>query len=395
MTYDSEAFYESEQTALPVETFAFEGEEESPFNETEETDLAAELLGVGNEAELEQFLGGLFKKAASVVGKVVKNPIGQQLAGLAKGAIRKALPGLGATVGGFLVPGAGAALGSQLAGQAGNLLGLELEGLSTEDQEFEVAKRLVRLLGADAKHAAQAAAGAESALAIARKALARAARQHAPGLARNGAAPKPSPAPAQSHESSAPWMSGGEFEDEQPFNEIQEMELAAELVGVSSEEELDQFIGDFLKKAASAAGKALHTPLGQQVGGLFKGAIKKVLPKIGSAVGIDGGTASQLVDQAGQILGLELEGLSAEDQEFEAAKQLVRFGADAVKNAVNSPNAPTQAVAQAAQRHAPGLLKNGASASPQNTGGNSTCGCGSHQSGRWIRRGAKIILMGA
>ena len=38
---------------------------------------------------------------------------------------------------------------------------------------------------------------------------------------------------------------------------------------------------------------------------------------------------------AGSALGLELEGLSQEDREFEAAKQFVRFASDAVKNAAN------------------------------------------------------------
>ena len=35
----------------------------SPFSTTEEMDLAAELLTVSSEAELEQFLGDLIKKA--------------------------------------------------------------------------------------------------------------------------------------------------------------------------------------------------------------------------------------------------------------------------------------------------------------------------------------------
>ena len=64
---------------------------------------------------------------------------------------------------------------------------------------------------------------------------------------------------------------------------------------------------------------------------------------------------------AGSALGLELEGLSNEDREFEAAKQFVRFAADTVKNAVAQPQsnpvaAAAAAIQQAAQVHAPGLL---------------------------------------
>ena len=47
-------------------------------------------------------------------------------------------------------------MGSKLASAAGSMFGLELEGLSYEDQEFEVAKQVVRLGGAAANIAAQA-----------------------------------------------------------------------------------------------------------------------------------------------------------------------------------------------------------------------------------------------
>jgi len=41
------------------------GEYEGTISEAEEMELAAELLSVSNEAELEQFLGKLFKKAGT------------------------------------------------------------------------------------------------------------------------------------------------------------------------------------------------------------------------------------------------------------------------------------------------------------------------------------------
>ena len=42
----------------------------------DEMALAAELLEISNEAELDQFLGSIFKKVSSAVGKAVKSPIG-------------------------------------------------------------------------------------------------------------------------------------------------------------------------------------------------------------------------------------------------------------------------------------------------------------------------------
>src|SRR5262249_17289427 len=72
-----------------------------------------------------------------------------------------------------------------------------------------------------------------------------------------------------------------------PFSEAEETELAYELLGVSSEEELDQFLGKLFKgvvrgigKVASFAGKALR-PLG----GILKGIAKKALPFVGGALG--------------------------------------------------------------------------------------------------------------
>ena len=69
------------------------------------------------------------------------------------------------------------------------------------------------------------------------------------------------------------------------FSEAQAMELAAELLEVSSEEELDRFLGSLIKKAGQVAGKFIKSPVGQQLGGLLKGAAKQALPMVGSAIG--------------------------------------------------------------------------------------------------------------
>ena len=64
------------------------------FSEAEEMELAAELLGVADEAELDQFIGGLFKKIGRGIGKFVRSPIGRSLGGILKGvgAISGAAP---------------------------------------------------------------------------------------------------------------------------------------------------------------------------------------------------------------------------------------------------------------------------------------------------------------
>jgi hypothetical protein len=192
------------------------------------------------------------------------------------------------------------------------------------------------------------------------------------------------------------------------FSEADEMQLAAELLEVTSESELDRFLGGLIMKSGQAVGLAgqtvglfVNSPAGRYLGRLLKGAAKKALPMVESAgSGYFGGPSgaqmgSQVAFTAGQIFGLELEGLSQEDQEYEAAKSFVRFAGEAAKNAASAP--PTgnpQAVAQsavmeAADQLAPGLV-NGAPASTDT----SVPGGGRASSGRWIRRGNKIVLLG-
>lgn len=155
--------------------------QEGPFSEAEQMELAAELLTISNEAELEQFLGDLIKRAGRAAGGFLKSPIGGALGGVLKDIAKKALPVLGGVAGNFLLPGVGGMIGSKLASTAGGMLGLELEGLSQEDQEFEVAKQIVRLSGAAASNAAQAPPSV-SPMQAAQTALTAAAQQFAPGL---------------------------------------------------------------------------------------------------------------------------------------------------------------------------------------------------------------------
>jgi hypothetical protein len=109
----------------------------------------------------------------------------------------------------------------------------------------------------------------------------------------------------------------------------------------------------------------------------------------------------KLADMAGRAFGLELEGLSAEDREFEVARRFVRFASATTKNAVRSaPTANPQttarrAAAQAARRFAPGLVSRG---NYQNTVVNTyptdSVAHGSGRRGVWVRRGRRIILFG-
>jgi hypothetical protein len=151
------------------------------FDEVEEMELAGALLEVTDEQELDQFLGNLIRRAGRVVGAAVRSPVGQALGGIVKDAARQALPVIGGAIGSAVGGQAGGTFGSQVATSAGQLFGLELEGLSPEDQQYEVARRVVRFAGAAAANAAQAPPTV-SAPAVARNAAVAAAREHAPGM---------------------------------------------------------------------------------------------------------------------------------------------------------------------------------------------------------------------
>ena len=110
-------------------------------------ELAAELLGVANEQELDRFLGSLIQKAGRAVGQFVKSPTGQALGGILKGAAKQALPVVGSALGGYLGGEKGAQMGGQLASAAGRVFGLELEGLSPEDRNLKSQNALSVLLG--------------------------------------------------------------------------------------------------------------------------------------------------------------------------------------------------------------------------------------------------------
>ena len=142
----------------------FEGEIESSLDEVEEMELAAELLAVSSEQELDQFLGKLFKRIGKGIRKIGKGlgRVVKPLGGMLKGIAKKALPFVGGALGSFIpIPGVGTAVGSALGSAASKLLEVDLEGMSPEDQEFELARRFVRFASTATAKAAGTPADAD------------------------------------------------------------------------------------------------------------------------------------------------------------------------------------------------------------------------------------------
>jgi hypothetical protein len=167
-----------------------ESDGEAVFDEVEEMELAAELLGIQSEEELEEFLGKLIKKAGGAIKTFAKSGVGKALGGVLKTVASKALPIAGAALGNMVLPGVGGMIGSKLASAGGKLFGLELEGMSPQDQEFEIARRFVRLGGEAARQAAQMPMQGSPVVA-AKDAVLAAAQMHAPGLIGGAAAGRP------------------------------------------------------------------------------------------------------------------------------------------------------------------------------------------------------------
>lgn len=133
----------------------------APFSEKEETELTLELLAVSSEAEMDQFLGKVFRKVwkgVKKVGSAVVKPLGSALKGVAKAA----LPFVGGALGSFIpIPGVGTMIGKMAGSALASTLEAEMEtelaGAGRDEQEFGMALRFVRVAGSAARRAARAA----------------------------------------------------------------------------------------------------------------------------------------------------------------------------------------------------------------------------------------------
>jgi hypothetical protein len=372
----------------------FESRETTDQTESaDEMQLAAELLDRADAGELEAYLVELIDRAGGAADRPVRRALASVLNHTARRLIRHT--------------------GAPPNETAARIFGAELEGLSPEDRAFEVARHFVRFATGAARRA-ERAGNASVPRAAAVGAVTSAARTLAPGLlpALHGASnPVHSSKESEMHDidrtqmeyaAEMPGFEAEQFEYEAEWStetgsalsEADEYELASELLGVSSEEELDQFLGGLIKKVAKGAGRLFRGPIGQAVGGVLKGVAKKALPLAGGALDAGGPLGAKIgsgvAAASSDAPAVEGEAFAQEDQEFEGAKQFVRLAANTVKKAAAAPpSADPRSVAKsaalsAARQLAPGLLKK--------NGGDH--GAGRGHSGRWARRGDTIVLFG-
>lgn len=215
-----------------------------------------------------------------------------------------------------------------------------------------------------------------------------------------------------------------EYEDE--YDDEEDSEMAYELLAAESDEEVDQFLGSLLKKAVSriklpSFGRRRgrkrrprprprprapfgRSPYGQQLKRNFVSSAKRfgrtMIPSLGRNLGgyfgnrwggprggqYGGGAGHNIGNWVVDRLGWELEGLAPEEQELKVAKKIIKIAkAAAKKAATTTKKAPPKVIIKAALK----------AAAKRHLAGSGKKSTGSRYSGRWIRRGNKIVVMGA
>jgi len=157
-------------------------------------------------------------------------------------------------------------------------------------------------------------------------------------------------------------------------DEYGEMSFAARLLEAETPAVLAGVLKDLVARGGASA------PLAGPLVGVLQRAARMVFPLNATRASGD------LKRKAAAIFGMELEGLSPEDKEFELARRFARLAADTVAEAgTRSGRAPDQAVQlalqHAARRHAPGLLRQRAQTAPE------------ARTGRWRRAGNHIEVL--
>ena len=166
---------------------------------------------------------------------------------------------------------------------------------------------------------------------------------------------------------------GGEAEQAGPgLNPAHEAELASRLLEVSSEAELEDFLGNVVNlvgRAVRGVRDFASSPAGQAVVQAVKPLAKTILPLAGAAIGsavapgIGSTVGRALGTAASSMFEIELGGESGEQAEYELARRVVQLTSAAARSAALAPpGAPPEAVGEVAvlqesRWHAPGFYR--------------------------------------
>ena len=164
------------------------------------------------------------------------------------------------------------------------------------------------------------------------------------------------------------------------FSAEEELQLAMELLEVSSEEELEQFLGNVFKsvwKGVKKVGSSI-AKVAKPLGGALKAVAKTALPFVGGALG-----SMIPIPGVGTALGSALGRAASNALELEMARRFVRIAGQAARLA-SEGDGSARAVESALTRALHQQLPHFRPAAPRQE----------EESGRWRRRGNRIVVMG-
>jgi hypothetical protein len=200
------------------------------------------------------------------------------------------------------------------------------------------------------------------------------------------------------------------------LSEAEEMELAMELLGVSNEDEMEQFLGKMFRgigRGLKKVGRFFSRKVFPALGKAFKGLVPILGGALGSLIPIPGiGTAlgSAIGGAVSKALELEFGELESEEAELEVARRFVRIAATTAHKASSAPPGEDpdavvrNALLAAVRAHVPTFAANEAELMAEAEAEMGYEGeyeeeyeaeAGGAASGRWIRRGQQIVLQGA
>jgi hypothetical protein len=152
------------------------------------------------------------------------------------------------------------------------------------------------------------------------------------------------------------------------------MELAQEMLEITSEAELEEFLGKLVSRVAKGASAFMKSGVGRAIGGVLRNVAKSALPMVGSALGslvapgLGTAIGGKLGSMASKLLEAEeMESMGEAEAELEAARRYVRWAAGTVRNGQRAPYGLTprtvarSAAVSSARRYAPTLLRSSGS----------------------------------
>ena len=148
-----------------------------------------------------------------------------------------------------------------------------------------------------------------------------------------------------------------------PSGEVAELAFASAFLDAGNPASLGMLLNRLMRYAGLKAGRPITHRVARALAQRLGRVGSMILQLMPTRKIIPPGGGSELATSAAErVFGTELEGLSAEDQEFETARYFVRFALGAARAAAVAPKSHSPqlvaAIAEriAARRHAPGLV---------------------------------------